>query len=231
MKQGMKLKKIHRVLQFVESNWMKRYIELNTQKRAQAKNKFSKCFYKLMVNSLYGKSIENVRKRVKFKMVNNNRKALTLCSKPNYKRYIELDKNNHIIELAQLEITYDKPIYLGMAILELSKLHLYSFHYRIMKSNFACTLLYTDTDSLMYLVKSANIYDELKNKVVMNKNTGTNEPISNFIDHANSMEVGKFKDEFEVKVIRSFVGLKSKLYSLQFEDRTELAKCKGVTRV
>lgn len=108
---------------------MKKYVEFNTEKRIKTKNKFNKCFYKLMINSLYGKSIENVRKRMVFKLVNNDRKALTLCSKPNYKRYIELDKNNHIIELLKLEIIYDKPIYLGMAILELSKLHMYSFHY------------------------------------------------------------------------------------------------------
>lgn len=99
-----------------------------------------------------------------------------------------------------------------------------------MKSNFDCISLYTDTDSLMYLVKSANIYEELKNKVIFNTNSNTFENINNYIDNDNSMEPGKFKDEGEGKIIKSFVGLKSKLYSLQFEDNSILTKCKGVNK-
>ena len=99
---GLILKKIHRVLQFTESNWMKGYIMFNTNKRMKSDNKFEKCLYKLMNNFIYGKSIGNVRKRVSFRLVNNDKKAINLCSKPNYKRYIELDKNNHIIKLSKL---------------------------------------------------------------------------------------------------------------------------------
>ena len=165
-----------------------------------------------------------------FKLVNNDRKVLTISSKPNYKSHIELDKNNHIIELSKLKIIDDKPIYLGMAILELSKLHLYIFHYGIMKNNFNCTLLYTDTGSLMYLVKSAKIYEELKNKVILNKNTNSYENIDKYIDNSNSMELGKFKDECNGKIIKSFVGLKASCILFQFEDNSILTKCKGVNK-
>ena len=230
LRHGLQLRKIHKVLQFTESNWMKEYIALNTARRMHCKTNFEKCFYKLMVNSLYGKSIENVRKRVNFRLVSDDKKAISLCSKPNYKRYIELDKDNHVIELAKLSVVYDKPIYLGTCILELSKLHMYTFHYDLMKPNFTCSLLYTDTDSLMYFVHSQDVYQDLKSKFVKHPQTGLHTCIADFIDRSNSMRLGLFKDECNGKLIRSFVGLKSKLYSLLFDDDSSVNKCKGVNK-
>ena len=121
LKLGMKLKKIHRGLKFVESEWMKPYIDMNTKLRAKTKNNFEKDFYKLMNNSVFGKTMENIRNRVNVKLVNTEERARKLISKPNFRSRKIFSENLISVHMKKTSLTMNKPVYLGMCILDLSK--------------------------------------------------------------------------------------------------------------
>ena len=121
----MKLTKIHRVLKFKQSDWMKKYIDFNTKKRMCATNDFKKDFLKLMINSVYGKTIENLR-NVRF--VNNKKDCLKYTSKPTYVTYKQINKNFAAIHEIKPVLILNKPIYVGFTFLELSKWLMYDFH-------------------------------------------------------------------------------------------------------
>jgi len=147
----LKITKIHRGIKFEERTWLKEYIDLNTELRTKAKNNFEKDFFKLMKNSVFGKTIENIENRVDIKLVNDKEKARKLVAKPNYGHCTIFDENLIAIHMAKTKIYYNKPVYLGMCILDLSKTLMYDFHYNYIKSKYGseAKLLYTDTDSLI----------------------------------------------------------------------------------
>ena len=144
---GMKLTKIHRVLQFKQSNWMKKYIDFNTKKRMSATNDFEKDFFKLMINSAYGKTMENLRKRINVRFVNNKKDFLKYTSRPTYVTHKLFDKNFAAIHKIKPVLILNKTIYVGFTVLDLSKWFMYDCHYNFMKKNFSAELLFTDTDS------------------------------------------------------------------------------------
>ena len=155
----MKLTKIHRVLQFKQSDWMKRYIDFNTEKRKNAANDFEKDFFKLMINSVYGKTMENLRKRMYVRLV-NNKKDLKYTSRPTYITHKLFDKDYPAIHEIKPVLVLNKPIYVGFNVLDLNKWKMYDFHYNFIKKIFNAELLFTDTDSLTYEIKSENVYEE-----------------------------------------------------------------------
>ena len=157
---GIKLTKIHRALQFKQSDWMKKYIEFNTEKRKNATNDFEKDFFKLMINSVYGKTMANLRKRINVRFVNNEKDFLKYTSKPTYVTHKLFDKDFAAIHEIKPVLVLNKPIYVGFTVLELSKWMMYNFHCNFIKKNFNTKLLFTDTDSLTYEIKSENIYEE-----------------------------------------------------------------------
>ena len=126
---GMKLTKIHRVLKFKQSDWMKKYIDFNTEKRTNAANSLEKDFFKLMINSVYGKPMENLRKRINVRLVNNEKDFLKYTSRPTHVTHKIFDKNYAAIHEIKPVLTLNKPIYVGFAVLELSKWLMYDFHY------------------------------------------------------------------------------------------------------
>ena len=133
---GMKLTKIHRGIKFVEEPWLRSYIEKNTELRKRSKNAFEKDFFKLMNNSVFGKTMENIRKRVDVKLVNNRRSAEKLSAKPNFKRLTIFDENLIAIHMKRTKLVFDKPVYCGMSILDISKTLMYNFHYGYMKKKY-----------------------------------------------------------------------------------------------
>ena len=150
LKAGMKLKKIHRGIKFNESEWMKPYIEMNTNLRTKAKNNFEKDFFKLMNNSVFGKTMENIRNRVNVKLVNTQERLKKLVAKPNLKSPPKIFSENLVsVHLKNTSLTMNKPVYLGMCILDLSKTIMYDFHYNYIKPKYGdkAKLLFTDTDS------------------------------------------------------------------------------------
>ena len=136
---GLKLKKIHRGIKFKESDWLKPYIDLNTQLRAKAENDFEKDFFKLMNNSVFGKTMENIRKRVNVRLVRSRKTARKFVNKPNFKHLEIFNENLISIHMGKTQIKFDKPIYLGFSILELSKTLMYDFHYNYIKAKYGNT--------------------------------------------------------------------------------------------
>ena len=136
---------------------MKPYIDKNTNLRAKAKNNFEKDFYKLMNNSVFGKTMENIRNRVDVKLVNTEEKLRKLVAKPNLKGPPKIFSENLVsVHMKKTSLTMNKPVYLGMCILDLSKTIMYDFHYNYIKSKYGdkAKLLFSDTDSLMYEIQT-----------------------------------------------------------------------------
>ena len=224
---GMKLIKIHRMLKFKQSNWMKKYIDFNTEKRKNAANDFEKDFFKLMINSLYGKTMENLRKRINVRLVNNEKDFLKYTSRPTYVTHKLFDKDYAAIHEIKPVLILNKPIYVGFTVLDLSKWMMYDFHCNFIKNNFNAELLFTDTDSLTYEVKSGNVYEEFfKWKDLFDFSNYSKD--SKFYDNANKKVIGKMKDEYSGVIIDEFVGLKSKMYSIRKINGSESSTAKGV---
>ncbi|KAG1665131.1 hypothetical protein GQR58_019518 [Nymphon striatum] len=231
---GMKIIKVHRGIKFQESPWLKKYIDLNTNLRSKATNDFEKDFFKLMNNSVFGKTMENIRNRVDIQLVNNEKKARKLAAKPNFKHCNIFDENLIAMHMKKTKLVFNKPVYLGLCILDLSKTLMYDFHYNYIKKKYGekAKLLFTDTDSLAYEIETEDFYKDISNDVSKIFDT------SNFPkDHPSGIEtgvnkkvVGMFKDEAGGKIIDQFVGLRAKLYSYKMFEGVEEKKCKGVKR-
>ena len=145
---GLKVTNIHSIT-FQESAWLKPYIGLNTDLRTKGKNDFEKDFFKLMNNSVFGKSMDNIRNRVDIRLVTNEKDARKLISKPNYQRRNIFCENLVAIHMKKTKLVFNKPVYLGMTILHLSKTLMYDFHYNYINQKYRARakLLFTDTDS------------------------------------------------------------------------------------
>ena len=158
---GLVLGNIHSIIGFKQSDWMSRYIDFNTRLRTMAKNDFEKDFYKFMNNSVFGKTMENIRRHRNIKLVNNKEDYLRAVMKPNFKSGVLLEEDLISCEMGKTKIKMNKPVYLGQAILDLSKLVMYEFHYDYMKKKYSedkLKLLYMDTDSLVYSISTENFY-------------------------------------------------------------------------
>ena len=153
----MKLTKLHRVLKFKQSDWMKKYIDINTEKRKNAAIDFEKDFFRLMINSVYGKIMENLRKWINVWLVNNEKDFLKYTSRPTHITYKIFDKNFAAIHEIKSILMLNKPIYVELTVLELSKWLMYDFHCNFTKKHFDAELLFTDTDSLTYQIKSEDV--------------------------------------------------------------------------
>ena len=140
---------------------------MNTKLRTKAKNNFEKDFFKLMNNSVFGKTMENIRNRVNIELVNDRNRAKKLTSKPNFKHSNIFCEELIAIQMNKTSLTFDKPVYLGMCILDLSKTIIYEFHYKYIKPKYGdkAKLLFTDTDSLMYEIKTEDFYKDISGDV------------------------------------------------------------------
>ena len=137
---GMKLTKIHGVLKFKQFDWMKKYINFNTEKRKNAANDFEKDFFKLIINSVYGKTTENLQKRINVPLVNNE-DFLKYTSRPDHVTHKIFDNNFAAIHEIKPVLMLNKPIYVRFTVLELSKWLMYDFHYNFIKKHFDLELL------------------------------------------------------------------------------------------
>ena len=226
---GMKLTKVHRILKFKQFDWLKRYIDFNTDKRENAANSSKKDFFKLMNNSVFGKTIENLRKIISVKLVSNAKDYVKCISKLSVVSQKIFRKNFVAIHEIEPVLTLNKPIYIGFSIIDLSKLLMYEFHFKYIKSKFNAKLLFTDTDSLVFEIKTEDVYEDF----YLDKNLldFSDYPLdSKFFDPVNKKVIGKMKDELKGRIISEFVGLKSKLqmYSLISVDDEQVRKAKGV---
>ena len=164
---GLKLKKVHRIIEFNQEAWLKPYIDMNTELRKIAKNDFEKDFSKLMNSALFGKTMENVRKHRDIKLVKTDKKRSKLVSEPNYHTINCISENVSIIEMRRTKVKMNKPIYIGLSILEISKLLMYEFWYDYMNPKYDdnIKLCYMDTDSFIMNIKTEDFYKDIANDV------------------------------------------------------------------
>ena len=227
---GLIVTKVHRVLKFKQSCWLKPYIDFNTKMRTKATNNFEKDFYKLMNNSVFGKTMENVRNHVDGRLVNDEKKLKKLISKPSYKgNPIYYSKEYCYVEMHKLKVELNKPIYVGLSILEISKTLMYDFHYNYIKNKYNdnAKLLFQDTDSLTYHIKTEDLYQDFFNDKKLFDFSDF--PTDNkFHNNENKKVIGKMKMEELNKPIAEFVGLRSKMYSVLFDNEKEKKTAKGI---
>ena len=228
---GLKVKKVHRVLEFDQSPWLEQYIDFNTEKRKHARNPFEKDFFKLMNNSVFGKTMENLRKRVDVRMVTNEKKLLKLTSKPPYASSKIFNESLVAEHKIKETLTLNRPAYVGMCILDLSKTLMYDFHYNCIKNKYGdrAKLLFTDTDSLTYEIEAEDVYQDFWYDEDKFDNSDYPENFS-YHDKTNKKVIGKFKDEAASIPIVEFVGLKSKMYSYIKNDEKGGKTAKGIKK-
>ena len=230
---GLKITKVHRGIKFQESPWLKPYIDKNTDLRTKAANDFEKEFFKLMNNSVFGKTMENIENHIDFRLVCDREKAVKLAAKPYYDRTTIFCENLIGVHMTKTKLYYNKPIYLGMTILDLSKTLMYDFHYNYIKTKYGhnAKLLFTDTDSLMYELQTDDFYADIFNDLELKFDTSDypkNHP-SGIKTGINKKVPGMFKDEACGQQVEEFVGLRAKLYSYKLADE-EHKTCKGVKK-
>ena len=228
---GLKVTRVHRVLEFNQSPWLRQYISFNTEKRTNAKNAFEKDFFKLMNNSVFGKTMENIRKRVDVRLVTDEKKLLKYSSKPTYVSSKIFNENLVAVHKIKETLTLNRPAYVGMCILDLSKTLMYDFHYNHIKKKYGdkAKLLFTDTDSLTYEIEAEDVYQDFWNDKEKFDNSDYPES-SPYFDKTNKKVIGLFKDEASFVPIREFIGLRSKMYSY-IKDSDQVGKtAKGIKK-
>ena len=182
-----------------------------------------------MNNSAFGKTIEKLRKSIKVRLINNAKDYLRYISKPSFVSQMIFGENCVAIHEIKPVLTINKPIYLGFIILDLSKYLMYELHYECIKNIYISTLLFTDTDSLLYEIDTEDVYEDFhKNKIFLDFSDYPHH--SEFFDLANKKVVGKMKDEFKWTVISEFIGLKSNMYSLIAAENEKIKKANGMNK-
>lgn len=235
LREGMVLKNVHKVLQFKQSRWLKPYIELNTMLRTKATNEFEKNFYKLLINAIYGKTMENMRSRVDIKLRTSwdgQWGVRNLIAKPNFKHHTIFDENLVAVHLHHTHIVMNKPIAIGMSILDLSKVLMYDFYYDQLKAAYGenIQMIYTDTDSFILEIKTDCFYSDMLQNLDKYDTSDYSEDNIFKIPRVNKKVPGLFKDELNGKVMTEFVGLRSKMYCVKAEGVEKMKKAKGVKK-
>ena len=235
---GLRITKIHKGITFNESSWLAEYIQMNTALRTKATSSFEKDFFKLANNSVFGKTMENVRNRVDIRLVNSKEKFLKLASKPNYHSCTIFSENLVAVHMKRTKLVLNKPMYLGMSILDISKNLMYDFHYNYIKPKYGdkSKLLFTDTDSLCYEIRTNDVYEDISPDVhrlfdtsnYPKDHTDRDGYTSCIPKGANKKVPGLFKDECGGKQMTEFIGLRPKLYPTNVEGVGESKRCKGV---
>ena len=229
---GLKLKKVHRIIEFNQEAWLKPYIHMNTELRKLAKNDFEKDLFKLMDNAVFGKTMGNIRKHRDVKLVTTDKRRNKLISEPNYHTMNYISENLSIIEMNKTKVKMNKPIYLGLLILEISKLLMYEFWYDYMKPKYGdnIKLCYMYTDSFIMNIKTEDFYKDIANDVDKRFDTSNYEVNRPLPTGRNKKVIGLMKDELGGKIVTEFVTLRPKTYSYLTDDCKEDKKAKGTKK-
>ena len=229
---GLKLKKIHRIIEFNQGAWLKAYIDMNTELRKLAKNDFEKDLFKLMNNSVFWKTMENIRKHRDIKLVTTDKNRSKLASEPNYHTINLISEDLSIIEMKKTKVKMNKPIYLGLSILEISKILTYEFWYDYIKPKYNdyVKLCYMDTDSFIMNIKTNDFYKDIANDVENRLDTSNYEVNRPLPTGKNKKVIGLMKDELGGKIITEFVTLRPKTYSFLTDNGKEDKKAKGTKK-
>ena len=226
---GLKLKKVHRVIEFNQEAWLKKYIDMNTELRKKASNDFEKDFFKLMKNAVFGKTMENVRIHRDIKLAKTDHKRNKLVPEPNYHTMKLISENLSKIEMKKVKAKMKKPIYLGLLLLEISKIVMYEFWYDYTKKKYGdmAKLCYMDTDSLIMNIKTKAFYKDIAQDVEERFDTSNYDVDRPLSKGKNKKVIGLMKDELGGRIITEFVALRPKTYSYMTDEFIEMKKAKG----
>ena len=194
---------------------------MNTELRAEATNDADKDIYKLLNNAVFGKTCENLFKRTDYQLVSSRKKALELIAKPTFKDYTVYNEKLAGIHLDPSVVKLDKPSYVGIAVLELSKVYMYRYHYEDVKARYGdrAKLLFTDTDSLCYLIEKEDWYDDIQEDVPTKYDTSAypkDHPAG--LPRVNKKVIGMMKDELKGRTITEFRENRAKSYTFTVDD-------------
>ena len=232
LQHGLRPDGIYRAIEFDQLPWLKTYLDFNTQLRMAETNDFEKDFFKLMNNSVFGKTMESIRKHRSIGLVTTDEKYLCKLMRPNYKTGVLFGENLMGCEMGKIKVVMNKPVYLGQAILDLSNIVMYEFHYDYMvpKDSDRLKLCYIDTDSLVYHIKTEDFYADIADDVQMRFDTSGYIPDRPLPVDLNKKVIGLMKDELGGKIMTEFMALRPKLYSYEKLDGSEDKKCKGIKK-
>ena len=236
LKMGLQLRVVHNIIKFKQKRWLEPYITYNSQQRAQASNAFEKDFYKLKNNSLFGKTMEDVRKRISYKLVTDVDKLLNLTNNPLFHDRDIINEDIVGVHMIKPKVTLDKPIYVGQAVLDYSKLEMYHLFYTILP---ACPLIKKlqlvggDTDSFFLAITTDSkhslhdVFSTMTNYLDAS-NYPTDHPLFSV---TNKAKLGCFKDETGGQLLEEMILLRPKMYSMKFADEpSSIKRAKGISR-
>jgi len=233
VKHGLVISKIHRILSFTQSPWLKSWIDLCTEQRMAARTEFEADLAKLQANATFGKTIEQKRNRVNIRLIADRNKFLKAVGKPSFRKCEIINEDLVMVRGARQKVKLDKPVAVGFSILELSKLTMYHFYYDYLKDHYGdrCKLLFTDTDSLCCEIETADIYADMGRNLDM-FDTGNFAPDHPIYSMQNHRVLGKMKSETGSLPPDEFIGLRAKIYSLNVPGATSKCqkKVKGVQK-
>jgi len=234
LSQGLVLKKIHKAISFVQSYWMRDFVLRNARKRKEAVSDFEQDLAKLSINSLYGKCLQSNKNKIDFRLVTERDKFIKLSSKPYFKSFQIINKGLVGVQMKQRQVQLSHILYTGSAILDLSKQHLYKFHYEFMLPLYGkdLKLCMSDTDSALYHVqrrKHQCPYEDIRRNLYYFDTSNYN-PADPAYSIQNKKKMGCLKEEgkgrFSPYVY--FCGLQSKMYTLEQQKNKDTKKGKGI---
>ena len=230
------LKDVHRVVTFNQEAWLKPYIDMNTKSRKEAKSEFEKDFFKLMNNIQFLKKQWKMSEGIEIdiKLVTTGEKRIILVSEPNYHTTKHFSENLLAIEMKKTKVKMNKPVYLGMSILDISKTLMYEFWYEYIKPKYKekAKLCYMDTDSFVINIFTEDFFEDINNDVerwfdTSNYDKNDKRPLQIGV---NKKVIGMFKDELGGKIMKEFCALRAKTYTYLMDDDSEKKKAKGIKK-
>ena len=238
LSQGLILKKVHKVLTFRQKAWMRDFVLKNAIMRKQAVSTFDQNMYKLSVNSLYGKTLQSNKNKIDFRLITEKKKFLKLSSKPTFKSAQIINSGLVGVEMKQPQVELSHVLYTGSTILDLSKLHLYKFHYEYMLPTYGkddLTACMSDTDSILYHIQRAKgaqcPYEDIEHNLhhFDTSNYPASDPAYSLV---NKKRLGRMKEEGNGRLTpyTYFCGLQSKVYSLEQQKCKDTKKGKGIKK-
>lgn len=227
----MEVVKVLEILEFKQYRWLKPCINFSNKKCQAAKSSFEKDLFNLMSNSVYGKTMQNDRKHLNVRIVTNEIRAKKFIARPTFLSFNTISEEVAVIKLTKCDVLLNKPVFVGMAILDISKLQMYQFHYNTFVQTYGdrAKLLFTDTDSLCYLVQTDDLYKDMQGNLDCYdiSDDPSDDPLHN---KTNAKVIGKFKDESNGVPPLEFLGLRSKMYSLLLPNNKEKKTAKWIRR-
>ena len=238
MEMGMELVKVHTAISFNQKPWLKSYIDGNTRKRMDAKNSFEKDFYKFKSNSLFGKTMENVRKHKEYKLISEHNQLDILAAKPLIDSFHIISEDLVGIAMLKESCMLNKPIFVGQTVLDLSKLIMYNLYYKKLKPHSLIKSICVgggDTDSLFLEIETSHdtdlYHDILYPMTDSCFDTSNYAPTHFMFNNDHRAELGYFKDEAAGKIITEMVLLKPKMYSIKIDKQESgIHRAKGIKR-